>query len=107
MNLHDKPFKAIESGLKTIEMRLNDIKRQKIKVDDFIEFTNTKSQKKIYCLVKSINKYKDFVELYKHYDKSSLGYKENEPANHRDMSTYYTKEDIAKYGVLAIEIKKL
>jgi ASC-1-like (ASCH) protein len=107
MNLHDKPFKVIENGLKTIEMRLNDIKRQKIKEDDFLEFTNIKNQKKIYCLVKSINEYKDFDELYKHYDKISLGYKENETASPSDMSTYYSKEDITKYGVLAIEIKKL
>ena len=40
MKLHNDPFNLIKSGTKTIELRLNDLKRQKIKVDDLIEFTN-------------------------------------------------------------------
>ena len=39
MRLHPKPFEAIESGEKTIEIRLNDEKRQKIKVGHVIEFS--------------------------------------------------------------------
>ncbi len=36
MNLADDPFEQIASGNKTIELRLYDEKRQKIKVNDFI-----------------------------------------------------------------------
>ena len=34
MNLHDIPFKKIKEGTKTIELRLNDEKRQLLKIKD-------------------------------------------------------------------------
>ena len=48
--------------------------------------------------------YKSFQELYLNHDKISIGYKENEEAKPEDMEVYYNKENIEKYGVLAIEI---
>lgn len=36
-----------------------------------------------------------------------MGYKEDEEANPDDMEQYYTKENQEKYGVIAIEIKKV
>ena len=38
MRLHDIPFKKIQSGTKTIEMRLYDEKRKMIQDGDEIEF---------------------------------------------------------------------
>lgn len=104
MNLWDDSFQAIKAGWKTIEMRLNDEKRSIISVGDTIEFTNTTTQEKISCQVVNIYKYANFAELYKHHDKISIGYKEDETANPDDMLLYYTKEDIEKYGVVGIEI---
>ena len=43
MNLVDLPFNQIKEGSKVIEVRLNDEKRQNIKVGDKIVFTNTKT----------------------------------------------------------------
>ena len=43
MNLAPSPFEMIASGKKTIELRLNDEKRRKIQIEDFIQFTNVKS----------------------------------------------------------------
>lgn len=40
MNLNNGPFNRIKGGTKTIELRLNDEKRQLLKEKDFIEFTN-------------------------------------------------------------------
>lgn len=34
MKLNNEPFNSIKSGMKTIEMRLNDEKRQKLNVGD-------------------------------------------------------------------------
>lgn len=39
MNLFPEPFEMISSGQKTIELRLNDEKRQKIQIGDIIEFS--------------------------------------------------------------------
>lgn len=104
MNLWDDSFCAIKEGWKTIEMRLNDEKRDAIKIDDIIEFTNTTTKEKITCSVKNLYYYSDFTELYKNHDKLSIGYKENEEADSDDMLKYYSKEQIEKYGVVGIEI---
>ena len=105
MNLAPSPFSAISSGRKTIEMRIYDEKRSKIKVGDEIEFDNIDTHQTIKCKVINLTRYKDFFELYSNFDKTVLGYSENETANAEDMYTYYSPEQIEKYGVLAIEIK--
>ena len=105
MNLCDSPFKAIKSGYKTIEMRLYDERRKLINIGDTIEFTNLTTKETLTCLVKNLYRYNTFKELYSHHDKTTIGYKEDEKANPDDMLIYYTKEKIAKYGVVGIEIE--
>ena len=105
MRLHNSPFNLIKSGTKTIELRLNDEKRSLIKVGDKIEFTNRITEEKIVVEVINLHKYDSFVELYKHFDKVSMGYDEDEEADPKDMEQYYSKEEQDKYGVLGIEIK--
>ena len=105
MRLHNDPFLAIKSNEKCIEMRLNDEKRQNIKRFHQIEFTNLQTNEKIYVWVKQMHYYPSFEELYKHFDKIALGYKEDEVANPMDMEQFYSKENINKYGVVGIEIE--
>lgn len=107
MNLHDSPFAMINSGYKTIEMRLYDEKRQMISVGDIIEFTNNKTQEKIYCLVINLHIYPSFKELYEKFDPRLLGYLDGEAVSYHDMEMYYPEEKINKYGVIGIEIKKI
>lgn len=104
MRLHNDPFCLIKSGTKTIEIRLNDEKRQLIKVGDIIEFENRISKEKIKVKVVALHKFINFDELYKSFDKVSLGYGEDEVAKPSDMEIYYSKEQQDKYGVLGIEI---
>ena len=105
MRLHNSPFKLIKSGTKTIELRLNDEKRQLIKVGDSIKFINRVTEEEMVTLVKGLHYYDSFDELYKYFDKVSSGYAEDEDANPDDMSQYYSKDDILKYGVVGIEIE--
>lgn len=105
MKLKNEPFVSIKNGLKTIEMRLFDEKRQQIKVGDTIEFTNIVSLEKLKVKVIALHKFKNFEELYSHFNKTQLGYKQTEIASPNDMNQYYTNDDIEKYGVLGIEIK--
>lgn len=107
MRLHSGPFELIKSGTKTIELRLYDEKRKLIKENDIIEFTNRTNNEKLIAKVIKLHKYNSFEELYKHFDKISLGYLQNEEANPNDMSIYYSKEEQEKYGVVGIEIKVL
>lgn len=107
MNLYNDAFNLIKQGNKTIELRLYDEKRQKILKDDYVQFVNIYNKETLNVKVKNIYRYKNFKQLYKHFDKISIGYKEDEIANYKDMEQYYTIEDIKKYGVVAIEIQLL
>ncbi len=105
MNLHNEPFNKIKRGAKTVEMRLFDERRKNIKVGDTILFTNNTTGEKLAVQVTNMQVFVNFEELYNNYDKVSIGYKPDEVANPADMNLYYTDEQIATYGVVAIGIK--
>ncbi len=101
MKLQSTPFDKIKNGEKTIEVRLNDEKRQLIKVDDEIEFNlNTDFNQLILVKVVELLPFKNFKDLY-----YSIDLKETGDLNKDDfikMYKYYSKEDEEKYGVLGI-----
>jgi ASC-1-like (ASCH) protein len=105
MKLDSKYFDKIKDGTKTIELRLYDEKRSKIKENDIIEFTNRDTNKKLCVQVLKLYRFKNFKELYECFNKTSIGYNEDEIANPEDMNQFYSKEEQDKYGVVAIEIK--
>ncbi len=107
MKLWPDSFEAIQAGTKTVEMRLNDEKRQKIQIGDILQFTNTLTQEVTCCVVLDKRVFPSFKELYEVYDKISIGYKESEEAKPEDMYAYYPKEDIEAYGALAIQVCSL
>ena len=87
------------------EIVFTDSKQYSANGFDEIEFTHLQTQEKIYVWVKKMHYFSSFEELYKHFDKISLGYKEDEVANPTDMEQFYSKENINKYGVVGIEIE--
>ena len=99
MKLNNEPFELIENGSKKIELRLYDEKRRKLRVNDLIEFTNISTEKKMTV--------DNFEELYKHFDKISLGYDKDALVSYHDMEEYYSIEEQNKYGVVGIKIKKV
>lgn len=106
MQLNEGPFNSISKGTKTIEMRLWDEKRQKIKPNDYIIFVNRNNfDQRLKAKVIALHNFESFADLYKKFDKISLGYQKNEQALPQDMEQYYPLEDIQKYGVVGIEIK--
>ena len=107
MNLQPKPFESIKSGRKIIEMRLNDEKRKGIKIGDVIMFINNENGEVMLVEVINLYPFKNFEELYAHFDKKDLGYLDDEKADPSDMEIYYPKDRILKYGVLGIEIMVL
>lgn len=105
MKLNPEPFEMIKAGVKTVELRLFDEKRRKILAGDEIIFTSTKTGEVLSTLVLAVRVFPDFEGLYKSYDKISMGYLPDEEANPSDMEAYYSRADIEKYGVVAIELK--
>ncbi len=108
MNLSPVPFEMIKSGQKTIELRLNDEKRQRIKTGDTIIFSNTESGERLGVKVKQIHKFESFAQLYKSLPLLSCGYTQAdiETAKPEDMDVYYSPERQKEYGVLGIEIER-
>ena len=107
MKLKPAPFASIKSGAKDIEMRLNDEKRQAVKVGDTVRFTNTETGEALLCVVLARHEYPTFAGLYAAFDKTRLGYLESETAKPEDMSQYYPTDEIAKCGIVGLEIQLL
>ena len=108
MNLHAAPFDNIARGIKTIELRLYDEKRRRIKVGDEIEFTHSKdSSRVLHCRVIALHIFSSFAELYSTLPLLKCGYTEDDidTAAPADMDLYYSKEKQEKYGVVGIEIE--
>jgi ASC-1-like (ASCH) protein len=107
MKLQPSPFDAIKNGYKTLELRLNDGKRQKIAPGDDIIFTQTETGEQIRVHVTALRRYPDFEAMYAAEHPLAMGYKEGRTADPKDMSQYYTEDEIKRYGTVAIEIKRI
>jgi len=106
MRLNNEPFNKIKEGTKTVELRLLDEKRKTLRVGDKIIFTNRTNNEKIDVVITNLFKADSFEPIYEKYSKVAMGYNEEDDAKPEDMEEYYSKEEIKKYGCIAIEIEK-
>lgn len=107
MKLNNKPFEMINNGSKTIELRLNDEKRSKIKIGDFIDFTNINDpSSKMQVRVTELHCFDSFGELFNTLPKEKLGFGSEEDIPNDYMDSFYSREEQEKYGVIGIEFRK-
>ena len=106
MKLSPAPFEMIASGQKTVELRLFDEKRSRIKPGDEIVFTNTSSGKTLRAKVSKLHRFDSFEQLYKNLPLLKCGYTAETlaGASPSDMERYYAPEEQKKYGVVGIEL---
>ena len=64
MRLVDFAFREIKNGRKDIEVRLNDPKRQLIKIGDIIEFSHIDTGELLRVKVINLYKYKTFCYFF-------------------------------------------
>ena len=105
MHLDERYYKAIKNGTKTIEMRLNDEKRQQLKVGDILEFENRKDGEVLKTTITNIYHFSNFKEIFDNFDREKLGFSKDEDFTYKNMEEFYSIEEQEKYGVIAIEIK--
>ena len=104
MNLQDKYFDFIKNGTKRIELRLNDEKRQQIKIGDLIKFSNGKD--KFTAKVIGLLKYQDFKTLFNDFGIEILADKTMTKEELLGvLSEFYTPEKQEKFGVLGIRVE--
>lgn len=108
MHLAPAPFEKIERGEKTIELRLNDLKRQAIRVGDVIRFEEIGGWEDVcYVEVTALHRFPSFEALFAALPPEKLGYAAGETPDPHDMDAYYSAEAQAKYGALGIELALL
>ena len=108
MGLYEVPFLSIEQGRKTVEIRLNDPKRQQVQVGDQIQFTHTETNETLLVRVTKRQVFPDFRALYEHIpteDIDCVGWSLDDLVT----STYaiYSPATEQQYGALALHIELL
>ena len=104
MKLKESPFERIKNGTKTIEFRLYDEKRRKVKIGDKIEFSKLPDlHEKL--LVEVLDIYKD--ESFENLFKKIYNDKEEIERKTKSMYQFYSKEQEKEYGVVGIRITLL
>ena len=105
MKLTGSNFQLIQKGKKTIEIRLFDEKRKKLKIGDEIVFTNINDEnQKIKVIVKDLITAENFETLFNGINLVDAGWNTNDTAEiaANDMLKYYSANQIKENGVLAI-----
>ncbi len=107
MKLQPEYFNFILNGTKRIEIRLNDEKRQLIKLGDTIKFMKEPELEESFdAKVVGLLRYNSFEDMFKDFDISVLSDKsmtKEELIN--VLEQFYTKEKQEQYGVLGIRIE--
>lgn len=104
MKLDPNPFERIKSGEKIDELRLNDERRQAIKIGDVIEFAKRPECIEILRVeVTSLTRHKTFSDLY---EAVKSRYPEwTKEAFLERMYQHYSKTNEEKYGALEVGIQ--
>lgn len=104
-NLAATPFNAVASGVKTIESRLYDEKRQTIQLGDTIVFTNRENtDQTISVKVIGLLRYETFHDLFAHNNPVKFGGESIEWLENQ-INEFYSIDDQREDGVIGIEFE--
>ena len=101
MKLQENPFGRIKNGTKTIEFRLYDEKRRKIKIGDQIRFFKLPDLQET-MLVDVLDLYTE--DTFENLFKKLFTDKEDVKNKAKSMYQYYSPDEEEKYGVVGIKI---
>ena len=106
LKVYKEYFDMIANKSKTIEYRLNDEKRKKIKVGHYITFKNiSKKDENIVVKVVELKYYDNLLEMYTATFESDFKYEYSSPQEVVDDTTYYTKDERENHECVAIYFK--
>ena len=107
LNVREKYYNMLKSGVKKIELRLFDDKRKNIKIGDMIEFANVSDTKDTFAAqVIDLHRADDFAALCRIIDCRDAGF-ETDIELVAALQEFYPPEQQKKYGVVGIEIDKI
>lgn len=109
MKLNEQPFQSMKSGRKTVEVRLNDEKRRRIRCGDMIEFIKVPDKTEtLKVKVLELKRYDSFLKMYESIsadDLDAIGQSMDELL--KNTYQIYSPEQEQKWGTLAVTIKRL
>lgn len=108
VHLDEDVFEIVRKGIKDVEVRVNDEKRRQLKEGATLVFLKRPlDDEEIRVKVTKLDYYDNFLELVKHYEMKRL-YLESYTKEMwlSEMKRFYTDEEQAKYGVVAINFIK-
>ncbi len=108
MRLAPEPFESIRQDRKTVELRLWDEKRRRLKIGDVIRFERADDGAKVLRVrVTELLRFPSFAGLYRAVPPEEMGYAPDDPASPEDMSVFYSPEQQARWGVVGIRFERL
>lgn len=109
VHLHPEVFDIVNDGIKNVEIRVNDEKRRKLKIGDKLLFLKRPDDvEKIYAVVKNLVYFNNFSEVVDKYPMERLYLSDISKDEYISlMKKFYNDEEVAKYGVVAIEFEQI
>lgn len=101
MKLQESPFERIKNGTKTVEFRLYDEKRSKIKIGDQIEFSKLPDLQET-ILVDVLDLYRE--DTFENLLKKLFTDEDEIKKKTKSMYQYYSPDEEKQYGVVGIKI---
>lgn len=108
MKLDEDSFERVTNGKKVVEVRLNDLKRQKIEIGDEILFKKINDlNEHITTKVIGLSKFNSFKDLFSVFGTKPFGHPENFTIQDQvnGVREAYSEEKENEFGVLGIHIK--
>lgn len=107
MHLDPRQFDLLKCGIKTIEVRLLDEKRKKIKAGDAVYFVrNSQRLQVLKTEVLSVHTYASFDEVYSTFDVAALGFRGATMMEYlENFYSIYSDEEEYRCGVVAFQVK--
>ena len=109
VHLHPEIFDLVSQGEKDVEIRVNDLKRRKLKVGDILIFLRRPEEtKSLKVLVKNLVYFSSFQEVCEYYQMKRIYLPNTSIDEYIElMRKFYSDDDVSQYGVVAIEFEKI
>ncbi len=105
--MYSIPFRLIKEGKRKVDMRLLDEKRQKLKLNDVIEFIDSRTNESLFCKVKGLLVFNSFNELIDAIPLEMFGTYTNKDEIKLRIRRLYANQNIESYQVVGIFIEPI
>lgn len=105
MRLATEPYNKVASGIKKVESRIFDEKRQQLRIGDTIIFSeNDHPENKTHTKIRGLPRYQTFKELFDDLEPELFG-ETSRDFLLKEIKQFYSDVEERKYGVVGIQFE--